>query len=957
MQNLNFTPKLLRQRRFLSFLLPLFALFVGLGSSQSVLAQASSTVVSDNVTFNRTQAGTSTTGVYDTQSATAPPVAPATFVFNGTNFGTFNLASDAFTLSNASFTINQAAGENYDQAQLRFRVFQGDFSTATGNNSPPFTSITLTPDNAAPGFVGLRTYTLSASALNVLAAATTGGNPGTTYRFDIRFVATDNGNLVSIASPIRNSIFTATGAPVPPTSLGNSDVFIDQTSNQDTPPNTGSNLIYGGSSGRTPLFQGANLGTYDINTGQLTLNGGDATTVESNGDMVQKVRLIYQIVKPVQPATATSPATTTAKVFNPSNIALTQVGPATTNNGATTRLFSNNTAFTNLIAGLANFGTGKYNITVRYEADILRNGSIITINDPAAGGFTASFNTIGVPIITETWTGMVSDDYFNAGNWDLNFVPDGNTNIIVPAFGTTANGTSVKPYPNINAGVTFTDINGNSVNNTNSGPALARDVILQGSTQAQRSIARLVNGRWKVFGSFTNQFDSFIQRSGAGTVLEFAGTGNQTISGGTFTTVEISGGGTKALTGVMNVSVSMTFLTNGGMLTTDISKPDVNVVVMGDRSVDAPNGAMLFGERDDTPIPSYIRGFARTKRTNVLTNELGTNGMLRARVYGNLGMTILFTGSNNPGDVDVTRNTVESYTPLVTANGTSTARYGIRRIFGVRPSSPTGLVANLTFRYLDSELNNLGPQGNASVPEPNLALFVSTSAGSQFGYLGRDALDQTANILTKNNVRTFATFTLGDMDKPLPVSLTGFDAKRIGADALVTWQTASEQNNKGFNVQVSSDGKTYRNIGFVASEVVNTNAPMAYTFTDTEKNKAGVRYYRLEQVDISGKSMFFAPRVVTFEGKAVEASSSIVAYPNPLSNETLHLSLNSTVSGTAVVRILDMTGRQVGQRDLAITIGTNDVTLEKMSELKSGLYILNVMLPSGEKKTMKVTKQ
>ena len=39
MQILTFTQKLLRQRRFLSSLIPLFALFVGLGASQTAYAQ------------------------------------------------------------------------------------------------------------------------------------------------------------------------------------------------------------------------------------------------------------------------------------------------------------------------------------------------------------------------------------------------------------------------------------------------------------------------------------------------------------------------------------------------------------------------------------------------------------------------------------------------------------------------------------------------------------------------------------------------------------------------------------------------------------------------------------------------------------------------------------------------------------------------------------------------------
>ena len=934
MQTLNFTPKLLRQRRFLSFLLPLFAIFTGLGFSQSVLAQASSTVTSNNVTLVRSQAGVSNTGVYDTQSATAPPVAPATAVFQGTNFGSFDLASDMFMLTNANFKINQAAGENFNTAQLRVRVFQGDFSSASSNTSPTFTAVALTPDNAPVGYAGERNYTLSNSAINVLAAAVTGGTPGTTYRFDVRFVASDEGNLLAIGSTVKSSIFTATGAPIAPTNIGNTNVFVNNTFT--TTPNT----TYGASSSTTPKFQGANLGNFDINTGKLTLNGGNATTFESGGDAVQSARLVYLIIKPAQNGQP-------GKAFPQSQIPLIQTGNPVAGSGGSTRTFQNSTALRNLIAGLANSGNGTYTISISYEAVVLRaDGSTITVRDDNNGpGYTATFTTFGTPIFIDTWTGGVSDDWFTPSNWDLNRIPDANTNVIVPDFGIG----NTKPYPNIYAGRVYT-YGATTIDNTNSGPALSRDVDLQGSSQAQRSLCRLQSGRWKVYGSFSNLYASYRQFDN--TVIEFAGSGNQNISGGLFTAIELSGAGNKALTGLMTVSTSMTFLPGSGLFTTDISIPNDNFVTLADRSNTAPDGAQLQGET----TTSYLRGYVVTTRNSVKANETNSAGDPDARTYGNMGCTLLFTGVNDPGDVTVTRNTAESYTPLVGPNG-GTSRYGIRRIFGVRPTTQQPLVATMTFRYLDNELTNLGPRQDGSVAEANLALFVSTSGGNQFGSLGRDALDQANNILTRAGVRTFATFTLGDRDNPLPVSLTGFDAKRIGADALVTWQTASEQNNKGYNVQVSNDGKSYRTIGFVGSETPNSTAPKAYTFTDTEKNKVGARYYRLEQLDTDGKSTFFAPRLVTFEGKATETSTSIVAYPNPLSNELLHLSLNSSVSGVGTVRVLDMTGRQVAQRQLNIAIGSNDVTVEDMSQLKSGLYILNVLLPSGEKKSMKVTKQ
>jgi Secretion system C-terminal sorting domain len=922
MQTLNFTPKLLRQRRFLSFLLPLFALFAGLGSPLSVVAQA---ITDNSVTLNIKGATTN----LNTQNPTAGPG-----VFNGANLGTFNLStpSDVLSLEGATLAINDPNG-SYNNAVLFYRVYP------TGGPTTTFSQVQLGPGTLSGG---VRTYSVSGLGRNLLASLT--GGAGTQYNFNVFFQANDFTNFTDpqlSSAPPKTATFTVTGAPIAPTNIGGSDVFINTTG--ATTPNT----TYGASSANTPKFNGANLGTYDINTGQLTLNGGDLTTFESNGDVVTgSPRLLYRIIKPAQNGQPVI-------VFNQSTIALTQLTVTTDANGNTTRTFSNNTALRNLIAGLANSGIGNYQITVSYEADIISSaGNLRVVRDDNGGaGYVATFSTNGTPIQTDTWTGNVNDDWFNSGNWDLNRIPDSNTNVVVPDFGTG----NTKPYPNINGGVTFKASNGATGNPSMIPTAFSRNLNLLGSTQAQRTILRLIIGRLQVFGDFINLQDSFIQRSGS--VFELAGTDQSFTGGSNFDAVEISGGGTKVLTGTMTIAGRFTFLPSGGVVTTDVSRVNSNFIQFADRSATAPQGAQLQGENET----NYIRGFVLTNRSNVLANELDPNGSGAPylRSYSNLGMRVYFKGTNNPGDVLITRNTAESYTPIVTTNGTQSARYGIRRIFGVRPSSPNtnngGLIGDVYFTYRDAELTNLGPQGTGTVPEPNLGLFISTSSGNQFGGLGRDALDQVNNILTKNNVRTFATFTLGDINNPLPVSLIAFDAKRAGVDALVTWQTASEQNNKGFNVQVSSDGKNYRTIAFVGSESPNSNAPKAYSFTDTEKNKAGARYYRLEQLDLNGKSTFYAPRAVAFEGKAVEAG--IVAYPNPLTNEILHLSLNSAVSGPGYVRILDMTGRQVGQRELTITIGTNDVPVEAISSLKTGLYLLNVTLPSGESKTLKIVKQ
>jgi hypothetical protein len=265
------------------------------------------------------------------------------------------------------------------------------------------------------------------------------------------------------------------------------------------------------------------------------------------------------------------------------------------------------------------------------------------------------------------------------------------------------------------------------------------------------------------------------------------------------------------------------------------------------------------------------------------------------------------------------------------------------------------LIADLTFRYLDSELTNLGPQGNGSVNENDLFLYVSTSGGNQFGQLGRDGLDVATNVLTKNNVTVFATFTLGDRTAPLPVTLVGFDAKRVGADAVITWETASELNNRGYEVQVSTDGREFRTVGTVAVTSPNSVMLRNYRYVDTEANKAGTRYYRLRQIDLDGKTTDFAPKALLFDGK-IGTEPKLAAFPSPFSNE-LSLDVYTAAAGEAKVAMMDLTGRIIREQKATLTTGTNQVKLEGIQSLKAGIYVVRMVLPTGIVQSTKVVKQ
>lgn len=62
----------------------------------------------------------------------------------------------------------------------------------------------------------------------------------------------------------------------------------------------------------------------------------------------------------------------------------------------------------------------------------------------------------------------------------------------------------------------------------------------------------------------------------------------------------------------------------------------------------------------------------------------------------------------------------------------------------------------------------------------------------------------------------------------LPVSFASLSAKLSGSNVLVDWSTASEQNNDHFEIEASTDGKTFKTLKTVASKNGNSTTVQTY---------------------------------------------------------------------------------------------------------------------------------
>jgi DNA/RNA endonuclease YhcR with UshA esterase domain len=141
----------------------------------------------------------------------------------------------------------------------------------------------------------------------------------------------------------------------------------------------------------------------------------------------------------------------------------------------------------------------------------------------------------------------------------------------------------------------------------------------------------------------------------------------------------------------------------------------------------------------------------------------------------------------------------------------------------------------------------------------------------------------------------------------LPVELTSFTAQVTKTSVSLNWQTASELNNSGFDIERSSDGNLFQKIAFVKGKGTSTNHSQ-YSFTDNNLAK-GNYCYRLKQIDINGTSKYSSEVAVSIIAVPTEFTL-FQNYPNPFNPSTV---INFAVDkpGMASLTVFNSLGQEV----------------------------------------------
>jgi hypothetical protein len=155
----------------------------------------------------------------------------------------------------------------------------------------------------------------------------------------------------------------------------------------------------------------------------------------------------------------------------------------------------------------------------------------------------------------------------------------------------------------------------------------------------------------------------------------------------------------------------------------------------------------------------------------------------------------------------------------------------------------------------------------------------------------------------------------------LPVKLKTLEVKSEKVQNVLSFITASESNNAGFDIERSSDGVAFEKIGWIDGHG-STTEEKHYSFTDT-KPYIGINYYRLRQVDYDGR--FKYSNIVS----VVMESDDVYLFPNPATDM---LNIQNATSGNYLIK--SVFGTIMGQGILG------DDNRIYISYLPSGTYLL-----------------
>lgn len=521
------------------------------------------------------------------------------------------------------------------------------------------------------------------------------------------------------------------------------------------------------------------------------------------------------------------------------------------------------------------------------------------VGTPDCGAITPSTNCITITVTpTGTWTGIISTDWFTAGNW-CGGVPTSATDATIPG--------GVNNFPVIGAA-----------------GAVCKSLIIGSNASLTISTPDNLNiyGNWTNDGTFSN---------GTGSVSFVAGIA-QSINGATSTAFNNL---TVFNTSATGLTLNSPAIVTGTLTLTDgfIYTTTINVLTLTNTASSSPGSSS-----------SYLQGpIIKQGSTDFIFPVGKGTKWARIGIFGITASSDFRAEYVNTPYTDIT--TVTS--PLQVVSGLE--HWILDKVAGAGN-------AEVRIYWEDaawSDILNCTTNGDLVVAHWTAGTW--NDRGSPTVTAGCTGSAPFTGWIQSNSVATFSPFTFGSKSwqaNPLPVTLLDFNAECFFSESNkyeieMNWTTVSEINNDYFNIERSNDGINFLSVGAVKGKG-NSNSIVNYHFIDTPdpeiNGPESIYYYRLRQQDFDGTTEI--SEIVATSCNLI-VNSNLNVYPNPAKNKVFIAIHSEETTHNGNLFISDVLGKKHLSQKVAVKKGKNIFELNTKN-VASGSYFINLQFENGK---------
>ncbi|MBW2437899.1 MAG: hypothetical protein JRF29_11510, partial [Deltaproteobacteria bacterium] len=186
-------------------------------------------------------------------------------------------------------------------------------------------------------------------------------------------------------------------------------------------------------------------------------------------------------------------------------------------------------------------------------------------------------------------------------------------------------------------------------------------------------------------------------------------------------------------------------------------------------------------------------------------------------------------------------------------------------------SSVTGLTDPVGYTWTDGE------QEENSNTTDSITLAGSRFTEIEFSIQATNNATSEGNYCFKlvksgsGDLDNYTVYAEGVLEPATAVTLISFSATGEGNSVRVDWQTAQEIRNLGFNLyrSTSPDGPFIKLNDYLIPGLEFSVKGKSYSFMDTAVTPGSLYYYKLEDLDASGKRTFHGPVCVDWDADEI----------------------------------------------------------------------------------------